>query len=184
MKKIGLIILLVAVVGAGSFYGGFRVGEFNGGIERAAKNTGPLMNLLLTEAGMKKELLEMNREQLYSNLTFYEAAQSSRLVTPANKKWLKENILLARDYWMAAGGTILQTEDEAKKNRQQVEEIRKATGVQMGVTLNGIKVSPFYFEEEDRRVRSLFDHYAGQTSVLHGMVKKAKELPNRVAGGN
>ena len=183
MKKIALLLLLIAVVAAGSFYGGYRVGELNGNVANATKNTGPLMNLLLVQAGMKKELVEMNHEQLYSNLGLYEALLTSRLVTPENKKWLKENILLARDYWIAAGGTILQTEEESKKIRQQVEEIRAATGVQMAMTLNGTQASPFHFEEEDRHVRDLFGRYSGQTSFLHdmivGMVKNAKEASNQ-----
>ncbi|MBS0631752.1 MAG: hypothetical protein JSS11_07535 [Verrucomicrobia bacterium] len=183
MKKIAILGLVLLVVGIGSFYGGYRVGELNGLIAGTAKDTGPLMNLLLTEAGMKKEQMEMNREQLYSNLTLYEASQSSPLVTSENKKWLKQNILLAKDYWTAAGGTILQTADGAKKTRQQVEAFRSATGVTMGMTMNGVTVSPFYFEEEDRRVRELFRRYEGQESDLHdlifGMVKQARETPKQ-----
>ena len=177
MKKIIFLFLGIIVVGTGGFYGGFLVGELNGRAETKAKDTKPLMNLLLVQAGMKKEFVEMNREQLYSNLDLFETLQSSRWITATNKQWLKQNILIARDYWIAAGGMILQSKEEALRTRQQVAQIKSASGVQMGMTINGMKVSPFYFEEEDHKVRVLFDRYSGQTSLMHdmivGMVEKA-----------
>jgi hypothetical protein len=182
MKKLAWLVLVVVATGVGSFYGGYRVGELNGTIADSASNTGPLMNLLLVQAGREKDIVEMNREQLYGNLSIYDASQSSILVTPRNKRWSKQRILLARDYWAAAGGVIMQTEGEAKRTREQVAEIQAATGVQTGMFVNGVQVSPFYFEQEDRNVRELFGRYSGQTSALHDMIVKmvdeAKKRPN------
>jgi hypothetical protein len=182
MKKILLYVLIAVVACAAGFYGGFRVGEFNGRIEVSAKNTGPLMNLLLLQTKMEEEQMEMNREQLYGNLDFYDVLRSSRLVTSENKRWLEESILLAKDYWQAAGGTVLQTEEAAMQTRKAVEEIKAATGVPMGMILNGVKVSPFLFEEQDRRVRELFARYSDKNSTLHEMIvemveKAKKESP-------
>lgn len=185
MTKTALLLLILVAACVGSFYGGFRVGELNGRVEEAARDTDPLLNLLLVQAGMEKELVDMNRGRLYGNLDFFDELRSSRLVTPANKNLLEQNILLARDYWQAAGGKILQTEEEAKQMRQTVEEIQSATGVRMGMTFNGMQVSPFFFEEKDRRVTELFDRYSGRMSMLHDMivemVEKAKNQPNKTA---
>jgi hypothetical protein len=185
MKKLAIVLMLCAAACAGSFYAGFRYGRFNGQIEVAAMNTGPLMNLLLFEAGKKKELLEMNREQLYFPLDVYDALRSSRLVSRANKEILEQRILIAKDYWQAAGGKILQTEEEGKKARQTIEEIRTAAGIPVTMTMNGVKVSPFMFEEKDGRIATLFSRYADQKSRLNdfivGMVDEAKKGPNQTS---
>jgi hypothetical protein len=185
MKKLAIIVTLCGVACAGSFYAGFRYGTFNGQIEASALNTGPLMNLLLFEAGKKKELLEMNREQLYFPLDVYDALRSSRLVSRANKEILEQRILIAKDYWQVAGGKILQTEEEAKKARQTIDEIQTAAGIPVTMTMNGVKVSPFMFEDKDRRIAALFSRYSSQKSRLNdfivGMVAEAKKEPNQAS---
>jgi Ni,Fe-hydrogenase I large subunit len=179
MKKLGIILIAVAVACTGTFYAGLFYGKFNGRIEGAVMETGPLMNLLLAQAGNEKELIEMNRERLYFNLDLYDALSSSPLVSSENKRMLEERILVAKDYWQAAGGQLLQSEEQKKQMRQTVEQIQSATGVQMKMTMNGVTASPFLFEEKERRIAALFSRYADRQSRLHdfivGMVKEAKK---------
>ncbi|HVU15532.1 MAG TPA: hypothetical protein VHD32_01305 [Candidatus Didemnitutus sp.] len=170
---------------AASFYAGVRYGELNGRIEIAASDTSPLMNLLLVESGKEKELMEMNREQLYLNLNLFEIARNSRLVSERNKRLAEQRILFAKDYWQAVGGKIILSDDEKEKERRRVREIQAATGITPGMTINGVEVSPFYFTIQDRATRELFIKYADQKSRLHdfivGMVDEAKRSrPNQL----
>ncbi|MBI5381498.1 MAG: hypothetical protein HZA31_06320 [Opitutae bacterium] len=179
MKKILLISVACLLLCIGCFIVGVRYGEFNGRVEAAAKDTGPLMNLLLIGAGKEKELVQMNREQLYMNLGLFESLRTSHLVSGENRRLVEQRILLAKDYWQAVGGTILQTEEEKKKNREQVAAIQSAAGVPMTLMMNGVKVSPFYFEEQDQRARDIFSQYADQKSYLYdfivSLVEEAKK---------
>jgi len=179
MKKYLIIFTVCLILCMAFFYAGVRYGDFNARVEVAASNTGPLMNLLLIGAGKNKEFIEMNREQLYMNLGLFDSLRTSRLVSSRNKKLAQQRILFAKDYWQAVGGTILQTEEEKKLQRQSVDEFRSAAGITPSLTINGVKVSPFYFEEQDQRARELFSRYADQKSVLHdfivGLVAEAKE---------
>lgn len=184
MKKYLLISAVCLILCAAFFYAGVRYGDFNARVEVAATNTGPLMNLLLVEAGKEKEFVEMNREQLYMNLGLFESFRTYWLVSGQNKKLVEQRILFAKDHWQAAGGKILQTEEEKKKRREDVAAIQAATGIPMTLTMNGVKVSPYYFEEQDQRARDLFSQYADQKSHLHdfivGMVEEAKKRqPNQ-----
>jgi hypothetical protein len=187
MKKYLLISVVCLLLCAGSFFAGARYGEFNGHIEAAAKNTGPLLNLLLIGAGKEKELIDMNRSQLYMNLGLFESLRSSCLVSDENKRLSEQRILFAKDYWQAAGGKILQTEEEKKEDRQRIEKIQSEDGITPGLSINGVSVSPFYFEEQDQQARDLFSRYADQNSVLHDfiitLVGEAKNRPNKPLQG-
>lgn len=182
MKKYLLVSAACLILCAAFFYTGVRYGDFNARVEVAATDTGPLMNLLLIEAGRKEEFMEMNREQLYMNLGFFESLRTSRLVSAQNKKLVEQRILLAKDYWQAVGGTILQTEEEKSRYREQVAAIQSATGIPMTLEMHGVKVSPFIFEEQDEQARQLFSKYADRKSHLHdlivGMVEEAKKTEN------
>jgi hypothetical protein len=184
MRRYLIISVVCLLLCAGSFFAGARYGELNGRVEAAALNTGPLMNLLLIGAGKEKELVDMNREQLFMNLGLFDSLRTSRLVSGENKRLVEQRILFAKDYWQATGGAILQTEEEKKKNREQVAAIQSATGGPLTVTMNGVKVSPYYFEEQDQRARDLFRKYADQKSRLYDfiseMVEEAKKrTPNQ-----
>jgi hypothetical protein len=183
MKSILLVFVISVAMSCVAFYAGFLHGEFNGRLEQSARDTGPLMNLLLARAGMEKDLIEMNREQLYIGVDVYDALRQSWRVTRKNKALLDDRILVAKDYWQAVGGTVLQTDAQKKESRQGVDDIQALAGIPMTRTVDGVKVSPGWIEEKDRRIAALFSKYSDRKSSLHdfitGMVNQAKKKANQ-----